>query len=46
MSAPNGNKIKHYMSSIEKCTGEIDAFSNTGPPKVPYVISGSQYEYH
>jgi len=26
----NASKIKHYMSSTIKCTGDIDTFSNTG----------------
>jgi hypothetical protein len=41
--ALNGNKIKHYTSSTIKYSREIDIFSNTGPHKVPYVLSRCQY---
>jgi hypothetical protein len=34
------------MSSTTKCVGEIYIFSNTGPHKVSYVFSRSQYGHH
>jgi hypothetical protein len=37
------SKIKDYVSSTMKCAGQISTFSKTGPHKVPYVLSRSQY---
>jgi hypothetical protein len=42
--AVNCNKIKHFVPSAVKCIEEINIFSNTGPYKVSYVHSISQYE--
>jgi len=35
--------MKHYKFSTIKCLGELDIFSDTGPHKVPYVLSRCQY---
>jgi len=43
--APN-DKIKHHVPSTIKCIGEIDTFLNTGPHKVPYMLSRSHYGRH
>jgi hypothetical protein len=45
MSGLNDNKIK-LTSSTVKFTGEIDIFSNTGPQKLPYMLSRSQYGHN
>jgi hypothetical protein len=37
------NETKQYTSSTVKCVGRINAFSNTGPHKVSYMLSRSQY---
>jgi len=41
--ALNINKIKHHKPSSIQFIREIDIFSNTGPYKVSYVLSGCQY---
>jgi hypothetical protein len=41
----NGNKLKHISSNM-KCIREINAFSNTGPHEVSYVLSRFQYDTH
>jgi hypothetical protein len=43
-SALNDNKINHRK--IVKFIEEIDTLANTGPHKVPYVLTRSQYEHH
>jgi len=42
----SGNKMKLYISSTIKCTGEINTFSNTGPYNSFYMLSRSQYGHH
>jgi hypothetical protein len=34
----NGNKVKYYVPSTIKCIGEIDRFSNTGPPRTSFCV--------
>jgi len=34
------------MSSTVMYVGDINTFSNTGPHKVSYVLSRSQYGHH
>jgi hypothetical protein len=44
--AINGSKMKYDVSSTIKCAGEIHMFPDTGPHKVSYVLSRSQYGHH
>jgi hypothetical protein len=42
LTALNAFKIK-LIPSTTHCAGEINTLSNTGPHKVPYVLSIPQY---
>jgi len=43
ISGLHNNKIQHDLSSTIKRFEETDTFSNTGPHKVPHVLSRYQY---
>jgi len=42
-SAVNGSEINHCIASAIKCVGEVDTSPNTGPHKVPYMLSRFQH---
>lgn len=44
--ALNVNKLKYYIASVTKCTGETATFSNTAPHQVACVLNTSQYWHH